>query len=301
MTTPRIFVFTDADLDGSGAYLYLTWVLGINNIPKKISGVKKLRLEVTNWLETNKFSDYDKVFFLDLDTSEVIDLIDHTNVVIVDHHKTHLPNKDQYKNAKIYVEEYTSSMKYMHSVVFKNRLENLTLAQKRLILLVDDYDSYALQVPGSLELNLWFWAQQGSRIEKFLENFSNGFNGFTFQQENLINQCKQEIKDTIDEAKAFKGIIDIGTKRCTAISLFADKHPNEVAQHILKNDKPDIIIIVNLRNKAVYVRSANEDVDCSLFAAEYLNGGGHKPAAGGLLTEEFMELTKKFVPTTIIK
>ena len=92
-------VFTDLDLDGAGSYLVHCWAR--QNKPNVVTlKVSNLREKFLGWLNHNKLEDYKQVYFFDLDTTEIQDLIDKKNVCIFDHHKTH--KEEIYKNAEFY-------------------------------------------------------------------------------------------------------------------------------------------------------------------------------------------------------
>ena len=87
-------IFTDLDLDGCCSYLAYCWLTQTK--PKAITiKVSSLREKFLAWLKRNKISDYKNVYFFDLDTTEIKDLIDKKNVTIFDHHKSH---EEKYKN-----------------------------------------------------------------------------------------------------------------------------------------------------------------------------------------------------------
>jgi oligoribonuclease NrnB/cAMP/cGMP phosphodiesterase (DHH superfamily) len=63
----------------------------------------------------------------------------------------------------------------------------------------------------------------------------------------------------------------------------------------------DVAIAVLLDQKRIAVRrnSNNTSVDVSKFVQRIASGGGHAAAAGGNITEEFMEFTKMLKPVDI--
>ena len=55
--------------------------------------------------------------------------------------------------------------------------------------------------------------------------------------------------------------------------------------------------MINLKNNRVYLRK-NREVDLNLgkFAKKVCEGGGHEYAAGGVLNDNILALSKKFIP-----
>jgi oligoribonuclease NrnB/cAMP/cGMP phosphodiesterase (DHH superfamily) len=165
------------------------------------------------------------------------------------------------------------------------------------MLLVDDYDSYKLNLKGSHELNLLFWNYQGDRVQKFVSDFKSGFSGFTDKQNKVIRFYKQGIQQTLSALDIFVADLPIGGKKYKTVSTFASKYINDVAHHIINTTDADIGLVVNLQTKKVSFRkNKNIDLDISKLARTVANGGGHKYAAGGSLTETFMSLSKLFKP-----
>ena len=82
------------------------------------------------------------------------------------------------------------------------------------------------------------------------------------------------------------------------VSVFADSCINEVADHIIKNYKSDIGFVINLESKKVSIRkSKNCDVHLGNLAKSLFDsGGGHEDAAGGILNDKFLTLSKLFQP-----
>ena len=65
MSTSKDIIFTHKDLDGVASYLTLSWILGYKPAIYPTTPAT-MRDNVLGWLKNNKFTDYRKVFFLDL-------------------------------------------------------------------------------------------------------------------------------------------------------------------------------------------------------------------------------------------
>jgi oligoribonuclease NrnB/cAMP/cGMP phosphodiesterase (DHH superfamily) len=224
-------------------------------------------------------------------------MVDLDNVVIIDHHTTHVNNKHKYTKAKHFIKEETSCCKHIYNLLHKQSDVQLTDQQKHLLLLVDDYDCYKLQLQGSHDLNLLFWNYQGDRVAKFITEFKDGFHGFTDDQLSIIKFYKKAIQETISNLDIFTATIPIGDNTYNIVSTFASKHINDVAHHIINDNGADVGIVVNLESKKVSFRKDKAiDIDLSKLANKLASGGGHKYAAGGLLTDTFMSFSKLFKP-----
>ena len=289
-------IFTDLDLDGAGSYLVHCWAhqKKPNVVTLKVSN---LREKFLNWLNHHKLEDYKQVYFFDLDTTEIQDLIDKKNVCIFDHHKTH--KEEIYKNAEYYIDHNATSCS---KILYKHYstvglLGNLTVEQKHLIALVNDYDCYELKFPESNKLNFLFWYKNGNKLQNFINDFEHGFHGFTNEQNKIITYHLYKFKKFVEDLQLFTSDIPIAKKPYTFVSAFADQYINDVAQHIINTTKCDVCMLINLKNKRVYFRKKkNTDLDLGKFAKKICNGGGHEYAAGGELSDTVLALSKKFEP-----
>jgi len=288
-------VFTDIDLDGAVSYLYLSWVSG-TQLPVITTRVNDFKNSFQGWLKWHDPSNYDQIYILDLDVSQdALELVDLPNVVIIDHHDTHVQNKHLYKNAKTFITEKTSCARHIYDL-FKNKT-TIADEQKFLVLLADDYDCYKLQLPQSHELNLLYWNYQGDKLAKFRNDFNDGFFGFTEDQQKTIKFYKRSIELVISELQLHSATIPINGKTYTCISTFASKHINDVADYILKQTGADIGFVVNLETHKVSLRrSKDTDIHLGNLAKSLLDGGGHEYAAGGLLNDKFMQFSELFSP-----
>jgi nanoRNase/pAp phosphatase (c-di-AMP/oligoRNAs hydrolase) len=300
----KFFIWTDFDLDGSGSLLLLKWIYPKVDISFKNTKISAFKEEFTKWSKTDSIDNYDRVFFVDLDVSLMADLVDHEKSLIIDHHITHVSNKGNYKKTKFILEEYTSCALLIYKI-FKDKIK-LSEQQKKLLILIDDYDSYKHRFKESLELNFLFSdLQKGdypSKIDRFLAIFDKGFNGFDEMQSNIIQFYKNKVSRTINNCEFYKGAIKLGGKNVRIVSTMADTAINEVCDYILKHDwdetvdkaedaiTVDVAIVFNPKTQSVSFRSTV--VDVSKLAAFLCEGGGHKNAAGGKITDKFIEFTK---------
>jgi len=295
------FIFTDCDLDGAGSYLMWPWFTG--KYPDyRICRCTDFDGGYKAFLSNGGLQKYDRIFILDLDVSRsnCIDLIDNEKVTIIDHHKTHVECKDVYKHAKTYIEEETSCTKLIYKL-FSKKENPLTDNQKLLIAMIDDYDSYQLKIPQSYHINLLFWNYQGDRLAAFLDNFKQGYRQFTDKEKNVISFYLKKLENIKNDLDVHTAYIPINDNRVKFVSVFADQCINEVADHIIKNYKADIGIVINLKSNKVSLRKSKT---CpisltSLGEKIFDETGGHADAVGGILCDKFLTFSKVFKPMKI--
>ena len=294
LSSKRSFIFTDIDLDGAMSYTLFRWMTNNKSIPYITTRIVDFKKTFENWLKKHKLSDYDAVYILDLDvSSECPELVDHPNVVIIDHHESHVRNKDKYTKCKTFIETYPSCSKYIYKLFGSTLSDKLSVDQKRLVLMVDDYDSYNLSIEGSDELNLLFWNYQGDKLIKFINEFGNGFSKFTTDQTKIISFYKKKRNNVINDLEIYDGNIPIGGTDTRVVATFASSCINEVADHIIKKYKADIGIVVNTQSGKISFRKSNKcKVDLSKLAKTLAKGGGHEYSAGGIMCDEFNSFSK---------
>ena len=285
---PKIHIITDADLDGAGSYLCLKQAYKDNTLTYSVTTEKKFISDIAYF----KFEDYDLVIISDLNLKESeIRLCDLKNVIVIDHHAEHMQLIENYKNAKPIIKDYSSCTKLIYDTF---KLENkLNKNQKLLVKLIDDYDSYTLNLPFSKPLNQVFWSYTGDRVSKFENDFKDGFFGFNQFQKNALKIIENKIERFFKEETIHKGNLKIGDKNYNVAGVVVTFSPNEIAERIISTYGVDFVIMINLTGKSVYMRRS---VDCSLnmgiVAAKLMDGGGHADAAGGTLNDTVINITK---------
>lgn len=284
-------VITHNDLDGVVSYIVLCWALG-----KKISYVgttpKKIEEDVDKLL-----SSIDKdtpLYFLDLDVSKVGEKIDRDNVVIIDHHKTNLY---PFKNATTKIVNFSSCAKLVYKHLIEPQGIELTTAQKTLIALADDWDSNTKATPLSEDLNIVYHSTK-NKFSSFVEDYYDGFKPFDKFKANTVLLYKKHRKEYLDTLKPFIGTVEFDGSLVSTGAVFCDKYVAECCDYLFEKHKVEVAIAVMVEQQRIAVRRAptNHLVDVSRFVQRIANGGGHAAAAGGTLTEEFIEFTKMLKP-----
>jgi oligoribonuclease NrnB/cAMP/cGMP phosphodiesterase (DHH superfamily) len=289
----KIHIFAHSDLDGAASYILMHWYLW-NNPSYTITNHENLKNNVNRWLLKNDITKYDEVYFLALDTCEIVNLIDYSNVKIFDHHQEAERCKDMYKNASVEILTYGSTVlglfKYFKE---KKKDRKITLDQRRFIALVDDYISYRLlERDKSIGINMIFWNYQGDKFQKLKNDFNNGFVDFDENQQSTIKFYRNKINKILDNGEFFIGDFKIQGVFRKVIATFADTCVNEIAYGLTEMGF-EIAMIVNVATKKVSFRkNQNSNVNLPKLAKTLLDGGGYNNAAGGVLTDKFMEFTK---------
>lgn len=289
-------IFTDADLDGAMCYLLLKW-MSTNKLPYKVTTVTKFKDDFTAWSRKNKVNDFNKIIICDLDVSQdSSDLVDRENVFIIDHHATHVQNKSKYKLAKNNINLYSSCAKLIYKM-YKSKLDTImTDDMKKLLLLVDDYDSWEHNYKQSKQLNYIFWNYQGNRVEQFIKDFQTGFKGFTTRQNDIIKFYENKFKKIINDIQIYEAEVSIQKTKVHCKSTFANKMISDVANHLLEIGA-DVSFVINPDSNRVSIRKQKEcPIDLCKVSKHLLDGGGHENAGGGVCTDRFLQFSKLFEP-----
>lgn len=285
----KIQVMCHTDLDGVVSYLVLCWLYGRK---LDVVGTTPMKLEQDyDKLAASKV--WDRIYFLDLDVSKIGDKVDKPGTVILDHHKTNLY---QFKNgiARIYNE--TSCAKLIYDTFFKDTGKSITNAQKTLIALADDWDSNTKATPLSENLNIVYHSIS-DKFNSFVEDYYNGFVPFDKFKQNTITLYKKHKSEYINQLTPFFGSIEFeGIKDVRVGAVFCDKYVQECCEWLLQDCDVAIAVILNQKRIAVRRNKNNSTVDVSKFVQRIASGGGHEAAAGGSLTDEFIEFTKMLSP-----
>ena len=100
-----------------------------------------------------------------------------------------------------------------------------------------------------------------------------------------------------ESIELFKAKLSIGGTEYNFISTFANEYINDLGQYIVDTYDCDVCMMINLKNNRVYLRrNRNIDFNLSKFAKKICDGGGHEYAAGGILNNTVLSLSKQFEP-----
>ncbi len=293
MNNNDILVVTHSDLDGVVSYLVLCWALG-KKLPVKFTTPRTL---VADYDKISKNETWKKIFFLDLDVSPIGPEIDKPTTVIFDHHKT---NIYKFESATAKVQDDTSCAKLLYNSFWKegSKLAPLTQSKKTLIALADDQDSGNNKIVLSAELNIVFHSMT-NKLVSFVEEYYEGFKPFDKFQQNTIKLYHKHCQEYLEALQPYHGKVSFANEdNVKVVAVFCDKFVQECCDHILATIEPDVVIAVLVDKQRIVVRRHpdNTTLDVSAFTQRIASGGGHAAAAGGSLTEEFMDFTKMLKP-----
>lgn len=295
MNINDIHVFTDADLDGAISYLVLNWFIG-KELPVTVTTEKDISKEIALFFGSKNVEEYRRVYILDIDICSIAEKVDRFNFSIVDHHMGSIECPHKFVNARTKISDEGSTCKLLYKVLKEHYKRDLNSAQKALVAVGHDYDSYNLvNKELSIGLNTLFWNYQGNRLQKFVKRFNDGFTGFTNEEKRIISYYQKKIDNYIKDTPVYTADISIGSKNVKICSIMADFCINEIAQLIIESTNSEIGIVINPRTESVsFRRSKNSKIEVNKLAKKIADGGGHPAAAGGKITPTFMEFTKLF-------
>jgi hypothetical protein len=288
-------VFVNNNIDGATSFLLFKWLTGKTDLVCKTVSQNSFPSVYNRWSKHVDLGAIDKIYVFDLDVTKYVDMIPADKLVIIDSDPYH--DATRYKpGTKTFISTESGSCSRMIYDMFNNKFDTeLTKAQKVLMLLVDDCVSYNFSLSGSYELGLIFDNYQGDRVNKFLQEFINGFEGFTVKQKAIIGFYKNKINDIKKNLEVFESQLTIGDKKYKFISTFTGLFINEISDWLLNVFKGDISIVINVdSNRVSFRRSDNCTVDLSKLSKKLADGGGKQYSAGGYITDKLLELSKTF-------
>lgn len=168
---------------------------------------------------------------------------------------------------------------------------------KKLLLLVDDYDSWTHKYPQSKKLNYLFWNYQGDRLEKFVKDFNTGFKNFSSIQQKTIEFYETKLRKVINNLEYHQAKISIQKQTRKCICTFANTLISDIGNHLIDDMGADIGFVVNTDSNRVSIRKNKQcSVDVGKLAQILIDGGGHDAAGGGVCTQKFLQFSKQFTP-----
>lgn len=286
-------MFTDADLDGAISYLTLCWYIG-KQLPVTVTSEKSLFEDFKRFSQNKDIKNFKRIYVLDLDICSLAPQIDRPNFSIIDHHMGSIECGYNFKNAKHRIENSGSTCKLLYNVLKTHYNRDLDDLKKLLISVGHDYDSYTLNNKEiSVGLNMLFWNLQGNRIEKFYNKYKDGFKPFTEEDKRIISFYNSKIDRFISDNHIFIGTIPTANGDIKVASIMADFCINEIAQNIIEKTNSEVGIVINPKTESVsFRRRPGSSYRVNKLAAKISDGGGHESAAGGRITESFLEFTK---------
>lgn len=286
-STPTVFFH--GDLDGVVCYLLMCWAANCR-LNYVVTTPMKLRDDFRIWKDKKT---EERVYFVDLDVTSIASEIDEDRYTIFDHHKTNVYN---FKVAKSKITNESSCAKLIYNLIFKDK-NLLSKEQQLLVALANDWDSGKKENPLSEELNIVFH-NTTDKYNSFIEDYYRGFKPFDKFKKNIVLLYKRHCEEYLNKLTPFFGDVVIEGNLTKVGAVFCEKYVTECCDELFKKHNVDVAIAVLMSKKRIAVRRhpENKNTDISLFVQKIAFGGGHEAAAGGTLTEEFIEFTKLLRP-----
>ena len=293
-------ITTHRDLDGLISLLIFKWAKPEAHISHRAVTNINVEPQIREYLE-NTINPHN-LYVVDIALRESFTEFDLPFVKFIDHHKRSEEFKGLFKQAKVIVRpEYGSNCRMLYKF-FSDKGILFTDNQKKLILLGDDFDSGKNSIPISYDLNILFWAEYRSDINKFLSDYAAGFKPFTLPQIQTIKAVKQDALNTANELPVFEGSIQNPTKSdgptIPIISSMGETTNLLSLDILMKKYDRNIIFFINTKNQKVSMKQRYSEnvIDLSILAKKYCEGNGSTFSAGGKITDLFMEVAKNFKP-----
>lgn len=278
----RIFIWANSDLDGAASTITLGNIFTQFDYQSVFFG--NFEEAYTAWANNN-LEDYDKVFIIGMVVDQtLLNKIDDPRIVLISDRGERLNSFD----STIITEQYSSCCRLIYSK-FKNKVE-FTQDLKKLILYVDDYNRYDLKYEESKYLNALYRKMGYKRFSSFVDRFWNGFDGFTESEVMLADTFFEEINKEVKSLDIYTGEF----RDWKVVSTFSKLSVNEISKSLIDNTDADVIIVINPDSKFVSFRKPNASkADIKYMAENLCNGGGGEWAAGGSITQKFLDFATK--------
>lgn len=284
-------IIANSSLDGVTSCLILKWLQPNVEGTYNFATHKNFRSQFNQWVNQNDITQFDKVFVLGFDVTGNIDILNHANIVVFDHHIEQTELKGAQK-------VYSSTARLVYDT-FKNKSEKtLTNPQRLLVGLVDDYISFKLRDKRSHALAMLFDGYGRDKHKKFVERFIKGFSGFSSSDKQILKLKIEKYKALKSELKLFECVDDVAGKEIKMISTYVDFNLNDVTIFLQKNFDHTVQVLINKDIQRVYFRRSADCKTSMITVAKQLTDDavGYHYAASGSITPTFIECLNNFVP-----
>jgi hypothetical protein len=256
-----------ADWDGKNANLVLlNYFEHVTSVPATFSNVDKILLET-------KFEEYDKVILTDIFPKDPEVLNISKKILVLDHHQesSKLCNMNN-------IFAFTDNC---GAVLTKNWVEatfNVDLSHLNLLLkYTNDYDLWIHNHPKSkmLEILFWKYLKQGKTgFDKYAERFKDGNVRFTDDEIKYLKHKRFEFRKLYDNLEVFE------LEKINGCIICVKEFINDIADKLLKKDGYEIVIIQNVNNSHVSIRTKDDNVNIGEVLQNLEIGGGHRKSGG---------------------
>lgn len=278
----NVFLWTNCDLDGVASAITLGNVFAKSNFDYQCIFFGDFEKKYEDWFDENS-KQYDKIFIVGIPLNQnVINKIDDKKVIIISDKKEEIVVHE----STLINEDSTSCSKILYKK-FKNKFE-FSSAIKKLIVYVDDYNSYELKTEEAKILNGLFRKSGNNRFYNFVNKFWSGYQELSESELKLAASFYRDLNSELENLCLYQGEY----KGNSVIATFAKGSANEIANSILDNYDCEIAIIVNMNTQFVSFRKKKDSTADIKFMAENLcNGGGSLNSSGGKITQKFLDFT----------
>lgn len=276
----KVFLWVNSDLDGVGSTILLGNIF--KNFEYKPVFFGKFETEYFEWYDEN-FQNYDKIFVVGMPLSQqLVNKLDDKKVVFI----SDQPDIINVQDSTLIQDNATSCSKLIYKK-FSKSLQFPALIQK-LVVIIDDYNSYSLKLRESKILNALFRRSGSRRFYNFVNTFWDGFRQFSESELKIFDIFEKELTTELENLDIYKGQY----KKHSVLATFSNFSAAEVAAGIISTYSPDIVVVVNLDTKFVSFRKRKDSsADIVYMAQNLCNGGGQEFSSGGQLTSKFLEFT----------
>jgi hypothetical protein len=282
----NVFLWTNCDLDGVASTIILGNAFAKSNFDYQCVFFGDFEKKYTDWFNENS-NKYDKIFIVGIPLDQnTINKIDDKKVIII---------SDKKENIKVYdstlIDDDTTSCTKLLYKKFKDKFE-FSSDLKKLIVYVDDYNSYELKTREAKILNGLFRKSGNNRFYNFVNKFWSGYQELSESELRLSSSFYKDLNSELENLCLYQGEY----KGHSVIATFAKGSANEIANSLLDNYDYEIAIIVNVNTQFVSFRKKrNSSADIKFMAENICNGGGSVNSSGGKLTQKFLDFTTTLI------
>lgn len=306
----KIKLFTHTDLDGIGCAILAYLAFGRENVDVEFCNYDDVDEKVETLLSNSDLRNlYDKIFITDISISEelakAIDAwINPFNIRLFDHHATALwLNEHEWCEVRVNAtigKQKTSGTEifFKHLVdidrlnieVFKPEVINNII---KFVQIVRDWDTWRWKELGEegvvcKQMNDLF---QIYGRDEFIEEISARIRFFDIPGFTEIDMAHLSIKQkdidiyVAEKDKQLRVATDLFGK--TFGYVFAERYFSELGNRLCEmHSEIEYVTMIDISRGIVSFRSVREDIDLGSEIAHSFGGGGHKKAAGAILSQD---------------
>lgn len=136
-----------------------------------------------------------------------------------------------------------------------------------------------------------------NKLKTNIKEYRAGKRDFSIEDLNDIKLYISKYKDVLENSIFYNGVI----KDYSVVSCFAESFYEELHSRMINNYSADIAIIVNITEKKIFFKKNNNTCKIDLCKLSHILCNGNciessTDIAEGELTDNFINLTKKFTP-----